>query len=86
MDSESDKCFGDWKNRFLMRYFIGFKDIVMSSVRVLAENETEKGYLRDIISGELYHFVSLGISRFDYLFALLVMLIFVCLFFFFILN
>lgn len=63
-----------------MRYFIGFEDIVMSSVRALAENETEKGYLRDMISEELYHFALLGISRFSYLSALLVMLIFVSLF------
>lgn len=49
----------------------------MSSVRALAENETEKGYLRDMMSGEHYHFVSMGISRASYLTALLVMLIFV---------
>lgn len=53
----------------------------MSSVRSLAENETEKGYLRDMISGEHYHFVSVGISRASYLTALLVMLIFVRRFF-----
>ncbi|KAI1712190.1 tumor-associated protein domain-containing protein [Ditylenchus destructor] len=76
LDAETDKCFGDWKSRFLMRHLIGFEDIVMSSVRALAENETEKGYLRDMISGEHYHFVNMGISRVSYLTALLVMLIF----------
>uniref|UniRef100_A0A915D3A3 Uncharacterized protein n=1 Tax=Ditylenchus dipsaci TaxID=166011 RepID=A0A915D3A3_9BILA len=76
LDSESDECFGDWKSKFLMRYLTGFEDIIMSSVRSLAENETEKGYLRDMISGEHYHFISMGISRVSYLTALLVMLIF----------
>ncbi|KAH7720853.1 membralin isoform 1 [Aphelenchoides avenae] len=71
-----DKCFGDYKNRFIMRYFIGYEDIVISSVRALADNETEKGYLRDLMTGEHYHFVTVGVTRASYLTALLVMLIF----------
>lgn len=65
-----------------MRYLIGIEDIIMQSVRALAENETDKGYLRDMINGENYHFVSLEVSRVSYLTALVVMLLFVRIFFF----
>uniref|UniRef100_A0A914C2P6 Membralin n=1 Tax=Acrobeloides nanus TaxID=290746 RepID=A0A914C2P6_9BILA len=76
LDAETDKCFGDWKNRFMMRYLVGYEDIIMSSVKALAENETDKGYLRDIINDEHYHFVSVAMTRASYLTALFVMLIF----------
>lgn len=60
-----------------MHQLIGIEDIIMQSVRALAENETDKGYLRDMINGENYHFVSFEVSRFSYFTALLIMLIFV---------
>uniref|UniRef100_A0A915Q755 Membralin n=1 Tax=Setaria digitata TaxID=48799 RepID=A0A915Q755_9BILA len=76
LDPEVDSCFGDWISRALMEYFIGYEDVLMSSVKALAENETDKGYLRDMITGEHYRFVTMGNPRASYFTALIVMLIF----------
>ncbi|VDN03854.1 unnamed protein product [Thelazia callipaeda] len=76
LDPEIDSCFGDWISRTLMKYFIGYEDVLMTSVKALAENETEKGYLRDMITGEHYRFVTMGSPRTSYFTALIVMLIF----------
>lgn len=49
----------------------------MSSLKALAENDTEKGYLKDLLHLEHYHFVSNKVSNYNYITAMLVMLIFV---------
>ncbi|VDN23061.1 unnamed protein product [Gongylonema pulchrum] len=77
LDPETDSCFGDSLSRALMKYFIGYEDVLMTSVKALAENETDKGYLRDMITGEHYRFVTMGSPRASYFTALVVMLIFV---------
>ena len=38
-----DECFGDGFSRFLLDEFLGYDDILMSSVKALAENEENKG-------------------------------------------
>ncbi|VDD95266.1 unnamed protein product [Enterobius vermicularis] len=76
IDPDTDECFGDAFHRFLMRYFLGFEDALMSSVKSLAGNEVEKGFLKDLMNGELYRFVPSGHSRISYLYAFFVMLIF----------
>ncbi|MCP9263918.1 Membralin [Dirofilaria immitis] len=76
LDPEVDSCFGDWISRTLMKNFIGYEDVLMSSVKALAENETDKGYLRDMITGEHYRFITMGNPRASYFTALIVMLIF----------
>jgi hypothetical protein len=78
LDAEKDKCFEHWRQRPLMRYLVGMDELVMASVKKLSENETtERGYLRDLIGGELYHFVSIGPPSIShYLTAMTIMLIF----------
>uniref|UniRef100_A0A0M3IGE9 Conserved plasma membrane protein n=1 Tax=Ascaris lumbricoides TaxID=6252 RepID=A0A0M3IGE9_ASCLU len=76
LDPEKDLCFGDWLSRGMMKYLIGYEDVLMASVKALAENETDKGYLRDMITGEHYRFVTMGSAKTSYLTALFVMLIF----------
>ncbi|CAK5088062.1 unnamed protein product [Meloidogyne enterolobii] len=77
LDIRKDKCLKDWRDKPLMRLLIGIDELVMSSVKQLSENQTERGYLRDLINGELYHFVNVGeTSASRYLTALFVMLIF----------
>lgn len=46
LDPGTDKCFGDAFSRFILRELIGYDDILMSSIKALAENEDNKGYLR----------------------------------------
>nr|CAD2200876.1 unnamed protein product [Meloidogyne enterolobii]CAD2202395.1 unnamed protein product [Meloidogyne enterolobii] len=60
LDIRKDRCLKDWREKPLMRLLIGIDELVMSSVKQLSENQTERGYLRDLINGELYHFVNVG--------------------------
>uniref|UniRef100_H3CGL0 Transmembrane protein 259 n=1 Tax=Tetraodon nigroviridis TaxID=99883 RepID=H3CGL0_TETNG len=69
-------CFGDSFSRFLLDEFLGYDDILMSSVKALAENEENKGFLRNVVSGEHYRFVSMWMARTSYLAAFVIMVIF----------
>lgn len=46
LEPSRHKCFGDSMGQFFLEYFLGYDDILMSSVKSLAENEQNKGYLR----------------------------------------
>lgn len=109
-DPVKDECFGDSFSRFLLDEFLGYDDILMSSVKALAENEENKGqarshrsrppprlafalggahdepnitwllfpgFLRNVVSGEHYRFVSMWMARTSYLAAFVIMVIFV---------
>lgn len=49
LDPHTDKCFGDTFSRFILHEFLGYDDLLMASVKVLAEQEDNKGYLRYIL-------------------------------------
>ncbi|PIO22662.1 hypothetical protein AB205_0041700, partial [Aquarana catesbeiana] len=76
LDPTRDLCFGDRFSRFLLDEFLGYDDILMSSVKALAENEENKGFLRNVVSGEHYRFVSMWMARTSYLAAFVIMVIF----------
>lgn len=105
-DPTRDQCFGDRFSRLLLAEFLGYDDILMSSVKGLAENEENKGaigtraregggcsggmegrqwcsrppctgFLRNVVSGEHYRFVSMWMARASYLAAFVIMVIFV---------
>ncbi|KAF5909963.1 membralin isoform X1 [Clarias magur] len=76
LDPVKDQCFGDGFSRFLLDEFLGYDDILMSSVKALAENEENKGFLRNVVSGEHYRFVSMWMARTSYLAAFVIMVIF----------
>ena len=46
LDPNKDKCFGDAFSRFLLEEFLGYDDLLMASIKNLAETEDNKGYLR----------------------------------------
>ncbi|KHJ89446.1 hypothetical protein OESDEN_10727 [Oesophagostomum dentatum] len=80
VDADSD-CFGDAFSRRVMRAVIGFEDVVMASLRALAQNSSEDdssglGYLHDLSTNEHFHFVSFMMSKSSYVTAAIVMLIF----------
>ncbi|VFV21448.1 low quality protein: [Lynx pardinus] len=77
LDPSRDQCFGDRFSRLLLAEFLGYDDILMSSVKGLAENEENKGFLRNVVSGEHYRFVSMWMARTSYLAAFVIMVIFV---------
>ncbi|XP_060072567.1 membralin-like [Ylistrum balloti] len=76
LDPIKDECFGDSISRFLLDEFLGYDDILMSSIKQLAEHEDNKGYLRNVVTGEHYRFVSMWMARSSYLAAAFIMLVF----------
>ncbi|XP_053395046.1 membralin-like isoform X1 [Mercenaria mercenaria] len=76
LDPERDACFGDAFSRFLLDEFLGYDDILMSSIKQLAEQEDNKGFLRNVVTGDHYRFVSMWMARSSYLAAAFIMLVF----------
>ncbi|XP_055621458.1 uncharacterized protein LOC129765310 [Toxorhynchites rutilus septentrionalis] len=77
LDPSVNKCFGDSFSRLILREFLGYDDILMASVKVLAEQEDNKGYLRNVITGEHYRFVSMWwMSRSSYFAPFFIMILF----------
>ncbi|BES91285.1 Tumour-associated protein [Nesidiocoris tenuis] len=76
LDPATDQCFGDALSRFILRELIGYDDLLMSSAKALAEKEDNKGYLRNVVTGEHYRFVSMWMGRTAYFAAFFIMLIF----------
>lgn len=78
LDPQTDKCFGDSFSRFILQEFLGYDDLLMASVKVLAEEQDNKGYLRNVITGEHYRFVSMWwMQRGSYLASFFIMILFV---------
>ncbi|KAK5971595.1 hypothetical protein GCK32_011202 [Trichostrongylus colubriformis] len=80
IDADSE-CFGDSFSRRVMRTVVGFEDVVMASLRALAQNSSHDetaglGYLHDLSTNEHFHFVSFMMSKSSYITAAIVMLIF----------
>ena len=46
LDPARDACFGDSFSQFILRQFLGYEDVLMSSIKSLAESEDNRGYLR----------------------------------------
>lgn len=46
LDPNKDSCFGDPFSRFILDEFLGYDDLLMASIKTLAEQEDNKGYLR----------------------------------------
>lgn len=76
LDPDKEECFGDTFSRFLLDEFLGYDDILMSSIKKLAERENNKGYLRNVVTGEHFRFISMWMARSSYLAAAFIMLIF----------
>jgi len=76
LDSNNDTCFGNSFSRFLLDEILGYDYVLMSCIKSLAEQEENKGYLRNVVTGEHYRFVSMRMTRTSYLPAAFIMLIF----------
>ncbi|EEB15700.1 membralin, putative [Pediculus humanus corporis] len=76
LDPNHDKCFGDTFSRFILDGFLGYDDVLMASIKTLAESEDNKGYLRNVVTGEHYRFVSMWMARSSYLAAFFIMIVF----------
>ena len=51
LDSNKDQCFGDQLSRFILRHFLGFNDILLNSLKGLAENQSSRGYIKNLVTG-----------------------------------
>ncbi|VVC39457.1 Hypothetical protein CINCED_3A009144 [Cinara cedri] len=76
LEPSHHKCFGDNIGQFFLEYLLGYDDILMSSVKSLAETEQNKGYLRNVITGEHYRFVSIWMARSSYIASFFIMVVF----------
>lgn len=76
LDPNKDTCFGDPFSRFILDEFLGFDDLLMASIKTLAEQEDNKGYLRNVVTGEHYRFVSMWMARSSYCAAFIMMIVF----------
>ncbi|XP_023288985.1 membralin isoform X2 [Orussus abietinus] len=76
LDPLNDKCFGDAFSRLILDEFLGYDDLLMASIKTLAEHQDNKGFLRNVITGEHYRFVSMWMARTSYLAAFFLMLVF----------
>ncbi|XP_064477233.1 membralin-like [Ornithodoros turicata] len=76
LDPVNNPCFGDWFSRLLLENFLGYDDILMASLKNLAEKEDNKGYVRNVVTGEHFRFISMWTSRMSYIAAAFIMLIF----------
>ena len=46
LDPSKETCFGDTFSQFILSGFLGYDDVLMSSIKSLAESENNKGFLR----------------------------------------
>ncbi|CAH0551315.1 unnamed protein product [Brassicogethes aeneus] len=76
LDPDNDECFGDAFSRLVLDEFLGYDDLLMASIKTLAEKEDNKGYLRNVVSGEHYRFVSMWMARTSYFAAFFIMIVF----------
>ncbi|KAJ3649698.1 hypothetical protein Zmor_021424 [Zophobas morio] len=77
LDPGKDECFGDAFSRLVLDEFLGYDDLLMASIKTLAEEEDNKGYLRNVVTGEHYRFVSMWMARTSYFAAFFIMIVFV---------
>lgn len=49
LDPATNSCFGDMFSQVILQGFLGYEDILMSSIKSLAEKENNKGYLRSAL-------------------------------------
>ncbi|XP_044264044.1 membralin isoform X2 [Tribolium madens] len=76
LDPGKDECFGDAFSRLVLDEFLGYDDLLMASIKTLAEQEDNKGYLRNVVTGEHYRFVSMWMARTSYFAAFFIMIVF----------
>ncbi|KAK9300076.1 hypothetical protein QLX08_007118 [Tetragonisca angustula] len=76
LDPVNDKCFGDDFSRLILDELLGYDDLLMASIKTLAEHEDNQGFLRNVVTGEHYRFVNMWMARTTYVAAFFIMLVF----------
>jgi len=76
LDPRRDKCFGDKMSRFILKWFLGYDDVLLNSIKKIADTQNNTGYMRNVVTGDHYQFVSIWMGRVSYLVALTLMFMF----------
>lgn len=71
-----DACFGDSLSRFMLKHFLGYDDVLIGSIRRLAETENNRGFVRNVMTGEHFRFVNSWMTRTSYISATFIMIVF----------
>lgn len=76
LDPFKDKCFGNQFSRGLLKYVLGYGDILMGSLRYLVDKDDSKGYVRNVVTGDQYRFLDKNTNWTAYLSAAFFMMVF----------
>ncbi|CAL1285627.1 unnamed protein product, partial [Larinioides sclopetarius] len=76
LDPCTDECFGNQFSRFLLKYILGYSDILMGSLRYLVDRDEYKGFVRNVVTGDQYRFIDKTTTWTAYLSAAFFMIIF----------
>ncbi|XP_035211688.1 membralin-like isoform X2 [Stegodyphus dumicola] len=76
LDPLKDQCFGNQFSQFLLKYVVGYGDVLMSSLRYLVDKDDCKGFVRNVITGDQYRFVDKSTTWTAYFSAAFIMMVF----------
>ncbi|XP_054715663.1 membralin-like [Uloborus diversus] len=76
LDPLKDKCFGNYLSQFVLKYVVGYGDVLMSSLKYLVDKDENKGFVRNVVTGENYRFVDKSTTWTAYFPAAFIMMVF----------
>ncbi|KAG8183022.1 hypothetical protein JTE90_017108 [Oedothorax gibbosus] len=76
LDPEVDECFGGSFNRFLLDNFLGYDNVLLASIKKMAEKKDQKGFVRNAVMDIEYIFINNWTHEKSYITAGFVMIIF----------
>uniref|UniRef100_A0A915HP96 Uncharacterized protein n=1 Tax=Romanomermis culicivorax TaxID=13658 RepID=A0A915HP96_ROMCU len=76
LDPDTDQCFGNRFNRLLIDEFLGYDEIMISSIKGLVDDEKNKGFVKNLATGQKYRFVTSTVLSSTYFWSFLAMIVF----------
>uniref|UniRef100_H2YIT9 Membralin n=1 Tax=Ciona savignyi TaxID=51511 RepID=H2YIT9_CIOSA len=76
LNPDKEQCFGTGLKKFMLDTFLGYDDFLMTSIKKLAERDNSQGYLRNLVTGEYFRFVTLWVNHASVIIALSAMIVF----------
>lgn len=76
LDPNVDKCFGGPLNNFILYNFLGYDEVLLASIKLLASKEEYKGYVRNVVTEVEFIFINAWMDRKSYITAGFVMMVF----------
>ncbi|CAK8680086.1 unnamed protein product [Clavelina lepadiformis] len=76
LNPEKNLCFGSGLKKYMLQTFLGYDDFLMTSIKKMAEKDKSQGYLRNLVTGEYFRFVTMWVSNASGIIAFSAMIIF----------